>query len=102
MPIFDPSIPDDFRFDLSRSTIAQVDELTWFLMLFAIQSTDFVYGDTRDAYACWARGKKEALDQIKHLCLQEEYIEGHTPVDGEEAVATVIRFCKKHNLIIST
>lgn len=100
LPLFDPTISDDVRFNLSSGTL-KGDELSWFLILFALQSTDFLYGDTRDAYAYWARGKREALDEIGNLCLEDEYLEGKAPVDPEEAKVTVVRFCKKNNLIIS-
>lgn len=101
MPIFDPNITDEIRFNLSDNTSERTDELSWFLFLFSLQSTDFVYGDTRDMYAYWSRGKKEALETIKDLCLQEEYLEGQTPVDPSEAVAVVTRFCQVNNLIIA-
>jgi len=99
-PLFDPSIADEVRFDLQHVN-DQGDCLTWFLIIFALQSTDFLYGDTRDAYAYWARGKKAALEAISDLCRQEEYLDGQTPVDPEEAMAVVVRFCQKNNLIIS-
>ena len=98
--LFDPSITDEVRFDLQHVN-DQCDYLTWFLLIFALQSTDFLYGDTRDAYAYWARGKKEALETIGDLCRQEEYLDGRTPADPEEAMAVVVRFCQKNNLIIS-
>jgi len=100
-PLFKPDIPAEVRFDFTNSSPAGKDMLTWFLLLFALQSTDFLYGDTRDAYAYWARGKKEALEVIGDLCRQEEYLDGRTPTEPEEAMAVVIRFCQKHNLIIS-
>ncbi|NCN07738.1 HD domain-containing protein [Candidatus Falkowbacteria bacterium] len=99
MPIFDPTISDEVRFNFANKT-KNKDELTWFLSLFALQSTDFIYGDTRDAYAYWARGKYQALEMVGDLCLEEEYINGQTPVDPEEAKQVIIRFCKQNNLIL--
>lgn len=99
MPLYDPSISDEIRFHLSRGVV-KMDELTWFLIIFALQSTDFIYGDTRDSYANWARGKSEALEMIGDLCLEEEYINGQIPIEPEEAKQVIIRFCKKNRLIL--
>lgn len=100
LPLFDPTISDDVRFNF-KSNIKKGDELTWLLIIFALQSTDFLYGDARDDYAYWARGKREALEAIGDLCLEEEYLEGKTPVDPNEVKEVIIRFCKKFNLLIS-
>ncbi|MDO8669667.1 MAG: hypothetical protein Q7K65_05230 [Candidatus Buchananbacteria bacterium] len=100
MSLFDSNISDETRFDLSPG-ITKGDMLTWFLVIFALQSTDFIYGDTRDAYAYWARGKHQAMEAVGDLCLEEEYLEGQTPADPEEAKAVVKRFCQENDLIIS-
>lgn len=99
MPLYDPTVSDEIRFQLSKN-IVKSDELTWFLIIFALQSTDFIYGDIRDAYAYWARGKFKALEMVGDLCLVEEYGNGQTPVDPEEAKQVIIRFCKQNNLIL--
>jgi len=100
MPIFDPMISDDIRFDLANNLSRRTDELTWFLMIFALQSTDFIFGDTRDAYAAWAGGKTDALNQIVVLCLHNEYVKGRCPVDQSEVVQVIRRFCKQHDLFL--
>lgn len=100
MPLFNPAISDDVRFNL-RQDIIKGDELTWFLIMFALQSTDFIYGDTRDSYAYWARDKARALETVGDLCLEEEYLDGKTPVDPNEAKEVIKRFCRKYNLLLS-
>ncbi|MEK7072707.1 MAG: HD domain-containing protein [Patescibacteria group bacterium] len=101
VPVFDLTIPDEIRFNFN-SGFKKGDELSWFLIIFALQSTDFTYGDSRDAYAYWARGKREALETIGDLCLEEEYLEGKTPVDPNKAKDVIRRFCKKYDLILAT
>ncbi|HNP74938.1 MAG TPA: hypothetical protein PKL09_01090 [bacterium] len=90
---FDPNIPDATRFNLAVNEKERADCLTWLLLIFALQSTDFLFAETADAYAYWARGKREALDSIGRLAQQ-------AGSDGAEAVATVRRFIKINKLFI--
>jgi len=98
IPFFDPTIPDEDRFNFRRQQ--KDDELTWMLAIFALQSTDFVYGETCDAYADWARGKRGALKEIEILCLEQEYLEGGIAVDPDEAKNVVRRFCHNYGLLL--
>lgn len=99
MPFFNPDMPDEVRFNFSFDE-TNSDMLCWFLRLFALQATDFIFGDTRDAYAYWARGKIAALDTIGELCLEEEYLDGRVPADPREVKDVVWRFVNKYHLIL--
>lgn len=99
-PVFDPTIADEVRFDFSRTELP-TDELTWFLRIFALQATDFIYGDTRDAYEVWSKGKIDALNRIADLCLRDECRADCSPVDPAEAKNVILRFCKKYKLSLS-
>ncbi|HLD28670.1 MAG TPA: hypothetical protein VJB67_03575 [Patescibacteria group bacterium] len=92
-PFFDPTLSDQFRFNLYLAARnLQTDQITWFLMLFVLQSTDFIYRETADQYARWARGKKLALAQIAELCLQHR-------VDYEQVFGIIVRFMAHHKLM---
>lgn len=90
---FDPTIPDEVRFNLAANEKERTDSLTWILLIFALQSTDFLFAETADAYAYWARGKRDIFDKLRRLAA----IEG---CNGNEVVDTVRRFISKYELLM--
>lgn len=66
---FDRSISDDVRFDLQHN-YPKRDQLTYLLMIFALQPRDFLYAEAAEHYRCWAKRKDDAVREI-FLILRE-------------------------------
>ncbi len=90
MPLFDRTIPDEVRFDLVRNTDKRTDSLTWMLLLFAQQPSDFLFRETAAAFDRW-HDKKVLLAKISEIAAVEGY-------DGDDIFATIRRFHDHHGL----
>ena len=66
--LFDKNLEDSVRFGFRKE--ARVDQLTFFMMIFALQPEDFFYGENRKIFSDWARGKSQALSQIVQIFCQ--------------------------------
>lgn len=91
-PFFNYALPEKIRFDFVKNH-AHRDMLTWFLILFAIQPSDFLYRETSQCYAIWAEGKREAFFKIGDLCRQE----GLEP-QRKKILGLIRHFCCKHHI----
>lgn len=68
---YNPALTLDQRADFSFS-LQQKEFLSYFLVLFAIQPTDFFLSETAELYRRWAEGKKDAVHKINLLALAEK------------------------------
>jgi len=69
-PLLDGSLPNEVRFTFDRKK-ARVDQLTFFLMLFAIQRRDFFFTDNAESFSQWAKGRGSALSRIADIFAEE-------------------------------
>jgi hypothetical protein len=90
MPLFDPTITDEVRFDLARNANQRTDSLTWMLLLFAQQPSDFLFRETAAAFDRW-RDKKALLDKMMEIAAIEGYSE-------DVIFAAIRRFHNHHGL----
>ena len=65
-PFFNPELKDEVRFDLKHNN-AERDQVTHFLLLFALQPSDFYSYEAATYYGLWAQGKGLAVASIMRL-----------------------------------
>lgn len=71
-PFFNPELTDGVRFDLKRNN-AQRDQLMYFLLLFALQPSDFYSYEAASYYGLWAQGKEGVVAKIMKLADEQGY-----------------------------
>ena len=69
-PLLDLSLKDEVRFTFDRKK-ARVDQVTFFLMLFAIQRRDFFFEENGESFAQWAEGRGLAWARIEEIFAEE-------------------------------
>jgi len=84
---YNRDLPDDVRFDLPHN-YEQRDQVTYLLMLFAVQPSDFYAHEAAEIYRRWALGKAEALRRIMAIAREERV--------SERAVMDIIQRFHRH------
>lgn len=91
-PFFNPELTDEVRFDLKRNN-AQRDQLTHFLLLFALQPSDFYSYEASSYYGLWAQGKEGVVAKILKLAGEQGY-------EKAEISGILRRFHEYYNLAV--
>lgn len=94
---FNAEISDDERFDFSGNYVFP-DRISAFIFLFALQPEDFFFGETRDLYRQWAKGKNEAMLKIIELAAAE----GCPPETVRRIIDVIKRFHQRFELPMVT
>lgn len=93
-PFLKPKLTYEVRFNLTHNQNER-DMITWFLLIFALQASDFVFRETAAIYNEWAKGKPNALDKIIELAKQEQ-----APVEPEKIRQIILCFCAQYHLVL--
>lgn len=96
-PFFNPDLPDSARYDFVHNQ-KQRDQLTWLLLIFTMQPTDFIYKETSWLYQRWLRGKATAMAKVRELAAKEKDINGQ-PIDQEKVTQIILNLYKPHELV---
>ncbi len=86
----DPGLTDGVRFNF-QDNLKRRDQITWFLMLFALEPENFCYQEISFCYFQWSRGKLGAVAKIRKLAQQEQDING-CPVNFIELARIISNF----------
>jgi hypothetical protein len=87
---FNPDLPDKDRFDLQHN-YERRDQITFLLVFFAVQPSDFYTREAAESYRQWAAGKTEALRRIMAICREEGASE-------RAAMEVIVRFHRHYRL----
>ncbi len=87
---YDLYLPDSIRFNLPHNYELR-DQLTYLLMLFAVQPSDFYAHEAAEIYRQWALGKAEALCRVTVIAREEK-------ISERAVMEAVVRFHRHYRL----
>ncbi len=100
-PFYNPTITEAERFHLENLREARVDQVSHYLVFFALQSGDFHHAFCQEEYASWARGKMKALDRLVEIA-KKQFDSLGQPIKSQEIKEIVLKFAKQNRLVVAT